>query len=209
MRLLFLGNSLTYTHDVPRLVARLARAAGRLEPAIVSRAEPNYALEDHWNDGVARSVLRSGNFRYVIMQQGPSTLPESRLDLIHWTKRWSDEARVAGTTPAMYGVWPPRGGNLDAGIVNYADAATNAATVLFPVAAVWREAWAADPSLPLYGPDGFHPGAHGAWLAAVVITSVLFDLSPHTLNNLYPESISPYQEATMKAAAARILSAGT
>ena len=205
LRLLFLGNSLTYTHDVPRLVAQLAVAAGRREPAIVTRAEANYALEDHWNDGTARGVLRTGNFTFVIMQQGPSTQPDSRVHLIEWVRTWSDEARIVGTQPAVYGVWPPTGGDIDAGITNHADAAAAANARLFPVAAVWRAVRQADATVPLAGPDGFHQSAHGAWLAAAVITVGLYDVPVASLVNLFPSAITPSQEATMKAAMRAVL----
>lgn len=40
---------------------------------------------------------------------------------------------------------------------------------LLPVAAAWRTAWRRDPSLELYGPDGFHPSELGTALAALVV----------------------------------------
>jgi hypothetical protein len=205
LHLLFLGNSLTYTHDVPRLVARLAVGAGRDEPIIVTRALPNYALEDHWNDGTTRGVLRAGRFAFVVMQQGPSTQADSRVHLIEWVRTWSDEARSVSAQPAVYGVWPPAGGNLDAGITNYADAATAAGARLFPVGAVWRAAWRDDPALPLAGPDGFHPSPHGAWLAAAVITVGIYDVPVASLVNLFPEVITAAQEAVMKNAIRAVL----
>ena len=205
LRLLFLGNSLTYTHDVPALVIQLAVRAGQAEPAVVTRAFPNYALEDHWNDGAARDVLRSGKFTHLIMQQGPSTQPDSRVNLIEWVGKWADAARQASAQAVVYGVWPPMGGNIDAGITNHADAASAANARLVPVAAVWRAALQADPALPLAGPDGFHPSVHGAWLAAAVITVGLYDVPVASLANLFPTQINAGQEATMKTAMRTVL----
>jgi hypothetical protein len=39
----------------------------------------------------------------------------------------------------------------------------------FPAGEAWRAAWAEDPALPLYGPDGFHPSPLGTYLAALVV----------------------------------------
>ena len=48
LRVLFLGNSLTATNDLPAAVAHIASRAGRrLEYRTV--APGGYALEDHWN----------------------------------------------------------------------------------------------------------------------------------------------------------------
>lgn len=205
LRLLFLGNSLTYVHDVPQLVVRMSAAAGRAPPTVVMRAAANLGLEDHWNDPATRALLASGNFDVVIMQQGPSTLPPSRVDLLQWAAVLSSEARRNAARPAIYGVWPPRGGDIDVGITNHADAARDNDALLFPVAAVWRATWAADPSMPLHGPDGFHQSAHGAWLAALVIAAVLHDLPPARFPNLFPGTISSAQEAVMTAAAASVI----
>jgi hypothetical protein len=51
-----------------------------------------FNLEDHWNVGEARSALATHNFDVVVMQQGPSALLESQIDLQLWAKRWADEA---------------------------------------------------------------------------------------------------------------------
>ena len=77
-RVLFIGNSLTYTNDLQRWSRRLARAKGvRVSPASV--ALPNYSLEDHWQRGDALREIRKGGWSLVVLQQGPSAAPESRV----------------------------------------------------------------------------------------------------------------------------------
>ena len=71
-------------------------------------APGGYALEDHWANGAALPALRGGRFDVVVLQQGPSSLPESRVNLIEWAKRWADEARAHDTRPAVLTVWPER-----------------------------------------------------------------------------------------------------
>jgi hypothetical protein len=50
-----------------------------------------------------------------------------------------------------------------------------------PVGDAWREAWAADSKLALYGPDGFHPSLMGTYLAALVIYRQLTEVAPPAL----------------------------
>ena len=96
---LFVGNSLTATNDLPGRVAGLAAAAGRrLEYEEITFG--GFSLEDHWNQGDARAAIATGRWNVVIMQQGPSALPESQVDLRLWAVRFADEARAAGTRPA-------------------------------------------------------------------------------------------------------------
>lgn len=202
VRLLFVGNSLTSAFDIPGQVRQMATAAGFTPPVVLTRAYPDFALEDHWNQGVVQQDLANGHFDFMIMQQGASTLPESGVNLTRWTGTWTTEANRAGTRAGLYVVWAPLGGNLDAGIANYEAAANAAGTAIYPVAEAWREASSRDAGMPLYSADGLHPSEHGAWLAALVITSVIFDRAPRPFPNLYPALISGEQEATLRAAAA-------
>ena len=94
LRVLFVGNSLTATNDLPATVAAIARGVGHTTIDVQMVAPGGYALEDHWANGDALAALRTGRFDVVVLQQGPSSLPESRVNLIEWTKRWADEARA-------------------------------------------------------------------------------------------------------------------
>ena len=40
---------------------------------------------------------------------------------------------------------------------------------MFAVGQAWVDAWAVDPALALYGPDGYHPAELGTYLAALVM----------------------------------------
>lgn len=201
LRVLMLGNSLTYTWDVPGLVAEMAAQAGLVRPHIRSIAEPNFALEDHWEAGAALGTLRAGKYHVVVMQQGPSTLASSGDHLRQWARRWADEARTHGTSPAVYAVWPPAGGNLDAGITHYTLAATESGAALFPVAQAWRLAWADYPRPALYGPDQFHQGPDGAWLAALVIVAMLYDRPVSDFANVMADRIPQEIETVLRRAA--------
>lgn len=201
LSLLFVGNSLTYTHDVPELVKRLAKAAGKAAPTVTVRALPNAGLEDHWNEGWVAKALRQRPYDVLIMQQGPSTLAASGADLSRWTSRFADEAVKYGTRPALFAVWAPSGGDLASGLANYTRAAETAGTVLYPVSAAWQAAWARRPTLPLYGSDGFHPSEHGALLAAMVITGVIYDADPATMPNLFKGTISDEEMIVLRDAA--------
>lgn len=169
-RILFIGNSLTYQGDLPGMVAQLARATGR--PLMVqSVAKPDYGLEQHWLSGEARTAIAGGRWDIVVLQQGPSALPESRRLLIDYTKRFDAEIKKAGARTALYMVWPSRQRRGDAEAVSqsYRAAARAVNAVLLPVGDAWRDAWASDRDLALYAPDNFHPSGIGTYLAALVI----------------------------------------
>jgi hypothetical protein len=175
---LFVGNSLTYANELPEMVRALALASGKtLRIGMV--ANPDWSLEDHWNGGAARSVIRRG-WEVVVLQQGPSSLPESRVLLIDYARRFAGEIRAAGATPALYAVWPSRArlGDFDRASESYRLAAEDVDGMLFPAGEAWRAGWREDPGLPLYAADGLHPSVAGTYAAALVIYARLLDRSP-------------------------------
>ena len=178
IRILFIGNSLTYANDLPGMVCTLARASGR-HAVCESVAKPDYGLEEHWNEKAARQAIGRG-WDFVILQQGPSALPESRVLLVNYTKRFNDEISRTGARTALYMVWPSQARRGDfAGVSqSYAAAAKAVNGLLLPAGDAWRAAWAIDPKLALYGPDGFHPSPMGSYLAALMIHARLFNETP-------------------------------
>jgi hypothetical protein len=173
-RVLFIGNSLTYANDLPKLVERTS--VGVLEPittAVV--AFPDFSLGDHWDKGDALAAIRRGGWDFVVLQQGPSSMPESRAQLIADTRRFDIEIRRAGARTALYQVWPPKARERFAPDVSrsYAEAAKAVGGLLLPVGDAWQAALKADPAMRLYGPDEFHPSIEGSALAARVIVETI------------------------------------
>ena len=75
------------------------------------------------------------------------------------------------STPLQFMTWPSsdRRGDFERVLSSSQLAARAVGGVLLPAGQAWVAAWAIDPSLPLYGPDGYHPGELGTYLAALVI----------------------------------------
>src|SRR3954468_18801752 len=170
-RVLFIGNSLTYTNDLPGTVAGLALAAGdTIEVQTV--AGPNLALIDHVAGQTnAVAVIKSGPWDYVVLQQGPTPLPLYRDTLILATKWLQPYIRDAGARSAQLMVWPSatKRASFDEVRRSTQLAAKAVGGVFLPAGEAWRAAWAAGPRVALYGPDGFHPSELGTYLAALVV----------------------------------------
>ncbi len=205
VRVLFVGNSLTSTNDLPAILAALAHAAGR-EVETGSVVHPGFSLEDHWNQGDARKALLSGRWDVVVLQQGPSALPESQRHLKQWAARFAALARAAEARPALLMVWPEsyRRSALGHVIASYRNAAGAAGADLLPAGDAWRRAWACDRRLPLYGPDGFHPSRLGTHLAALVVYGRILG-APLLVPSLEPEGIARRTARTLQASAALAL----
>ena len=80
-KILFVGNSLTYSNNLPKIVEFIAKKSG--EKIITkSLCYPNYALVDHLHDGTFQKLMAKGKYDYVIVQQGPSSQSEGKKMLI-------------------------------------------------------------------------------------------------------------------------------
>lgn len=171
LRILFIGNSLTAANNLPGIVEALGRARGGATVETAAVTASNFSLEDHWNQGQARAAIARGRWAVVVLQQGPSALPESRVLLRDYAKRFAAEARKTGARTALYMVWPSqaRARDFDDVSTSYTLAARDVDGLLLPAGDAWREAWRLDPSLALYGSDGFHPSGLGSYLAALAV----------------------------------------
>lgn len=175
-RILFVGNSLTYVNDLPAVVRALADSAGIEGVQTAMIAKPDYALEDHWVDGQAPRVITGGGWHWVVMQQGPSSQPDSRINLRTWTGTFSTLVRSKGGQPALYMVWPSlaRFDDFEGSSESYRLAADDVDGRLLAAGDAWRAAWRREPGLALYGADNFHPSVSGTYLAALTVVGGIF-----------------------------------
>lgn len=167
---LFIGNSLTYYHDLPGIVERLGALSGDTIRTSVL-AKPDYALLDHLAGGGARSAIQRERWNVVVMQQGSSALEEGRAWLYAGVDSLAPCIRAAGGRPALYEVWPSASRAFDVGKVreSYLNAAKRVNGDFYPAGTAWQEAWRRDSSLVLYDRDGLHPSSTGSFLAALVM----------------------------------------
>ena len=120
IRVLFVGNSLTYTNNLPRMVRAIA-ASQTGGPVIetATYAIPGAELDDLWDEGHAAAALREGDWDVVVLQERGGLLscvarstrdPECRRsDGAH--RRFSELAGERGARVLLLMTWPPSRGN--------------------------------------------------------------------------------------------------
>jgi len=175
--LLFIGNSLTYTNDLPGLVEKYAKTKG-----IIVKTEmiafPNYALEDHWNDKEIQKLVKSKNYDYIIVQQGPSSQEFGRTSLLEYGKKLNNLCNENKAKLVFFMVWPSKRyyHTYDGVIKNYTNAADQFKALLCPVGKVWKVHFDKTNDFSYYGEDGFHPSIKGSKIAAeVIVKSILIN----------------------------------
>lgn len=175
-KILFVGNSLTYTNDLPSLVEQEAKSRG-VKVKTLSLAYPNYAIIDHWNDGEVQKYIKGGKYDYIVIQQGPSSQNEGRRMLIEDGNKLKRLCDQSGSKLVYFMVWPSQTYyyTFDGVIKNHRDAAKENDAMLCPVGEAWKAYFDKTKDYSLYGADGFHPSPKGSRLAAEVIVDSLFE----------------------------------
>ncbi|OUS01005.1 hypothetical protein A9Q86_09685 [Flavobacteriales bacterium 33_180_T64] len=173
--ILFIGNSLTYTNNLPQLVKEYALQK-EIDINTKMIAFPNYAIEDHWNDGQVQKLISSKAYDFVIIQQGPSSQSDGRKMLIEYGKKYNSLCKLNDTKLCYFMVWPSLNYyyTFDGVIKNHKDAAALNNSILLPVGKIWKDDIASTKSNEYYGSDGFHPSLKGSQIAAKVIVEYLF-----------------------------------
>ena len=194
LRVLFIGNSYTYSHDMPRMVQQLAAAAGERRPLQFEMETPGgESLEGHWKKGAALQKIRRGGWDLVVLQE-QSLRPIEGPDLMHEYARLFDaEIRKAGARTVFYLTWarkhmPDRQGDYNAA---YLAIGRELAALVAPAGMAWARAAAENPACLLYEDDKSHPRPVGAYLTACVFYATFYGRSPAGL----PVTIKPDQVA--------------
>jgi hypothetical protein len=173
--LFFVGNSLTYSNNLPDLVVKIAKTKGRNLKAEML-ALPNYALVDHLADGKLQQMMAKNKYSFVIVQQGPSSQAEGRALLLEAAPQLKKLCTDNGAKLAFYMVWPAYANysTFDGVIRNYTEAATLTQSILCPVGTQWKSHIDNTKDLSYYDTDMFHPSLKGSQVAAEVIYASLF-----------------------------------
>ena len=205
MRILFIGNSYTTRHDLPRLIAELAR------PHVVE-SEVIFAggasLRRHWNGGRAASAIARGGWDYVVLQE-QSTLPVKNRLRYHDNVRLFDAAiKMIHAKTMLYLTWARANALTTQDAIDSAveDIAREIGAGIVPVGVAWRAVTAKHPDIALYLPDGSHPTAAGAYLSACVFVGVLANVDPRILGAPSELDLDPLSAEALRSAAARAIS---
>jgi hypothetical protein len=183
IHVLFIGNSLTYVNDLPKMVAELAKA-GKQRPLRYERETPGgCTLEKHWKDGRALAKIQSRKWDIVVLQdhsQGPLQKRDSMFD---YGRKLDAEIKKNGAKTILYLTWALRNKPDDQAKIGkaYLDLSKELKAQVAPVGIAWAMALKADKRLVLHQPDQKHPLPTGTYLAACVFYATIYGKSPEGL----------------------------
>lgn len=198
-RILFIGNSYTYYHDMPTaMFARLVEQAGyQVEVTAITKGA--HTLEkfadpfDTYGSEVAAALdeSRAGCYDYVILQEQSFRAIGEPASFYDAVRDLAGRIRAIGAEPVLYATWGYKEGysvlqenNLTSEQMTWKMAAAYTAIgeeLDIPVAYVglaFREMYTTRPLADVYAADKSHPSTLGSYLAAVTIFSTIFEQDP-------------------------------
>jgi len=172
---LFLGNSLTYYNEMPRMTAAIA--AGESRPLRVEAVTMSGAsLDQLWTSTRALEKLWTAHWDYVVVQDRGGSAPRTRAAAFElWVGRFAAEARKSGARVLLYMTWDP--GHEAENAALFARVAAEAGARVVPVAAARHDLLAAGGFARLEW-DGTHPDLHGSYLVACSIYAAIYGKPP-------------------------------
>jgi hypothetical protein len=192
VRVLFIGNSFTRMHDLPRVVRRIAEADGNQVAISVAReTRPGATLRRHWMRQRVRWRIQSGAYTHVVLQDHSMRAIEQPTELAAYARRFDEVISGAGARTVLYAPWARRRHRGPAGRALgtpdamqeridavHDDLAGEIDADVAPVGRAWLIAGERLPGVRLYGRDGIHPSVEGTYLAACVLYGVLTARDP-------------------------------
>ncbi|MBO4548845.1 MAG: SGNH/GDSL hydrolase family protein [Abditibacteriota bacterium] len=179
MRILFLGNSFTYFHDLYKEVARLTE--GETEQNVKGGAALAEQLNPETELGKSARLLLQQKWDYVVLQEQSAKPMTNREAFLKSAEELCRLVREAGAKPVFYATWPYRKDS-----DKLASTGRSYREMFIALTEAYHEAARANDALiadvgtafynskaDLYEPDAFHPNSGGTALAAEIISGVI------------------------------------
>ena len=182
MRILMLGNSLTFTNDLPHMLAELTGAE------VVHHTRGGARLSEQLNPKTrlgarTQAALANEAWDYVVLQEmshGPISAPNSFFTSV---ARLCGQIRENGAIPVLYATWAyqkggdklaAKGWDYDEMARSMSEAYHRAAQENHAlIADVGQRFYELSDTQDLYAPDGVHPNELGSRIAAETIAAVI------------------------------------
>jgi len=223
---LFLGNSYTYSNNMPNMASQIATSLG--DTLLVEMNAPGgWKLEQHAaNNSSSIQKIQEKNWDYVVLQaqSNEPSFPPSQVEQETYPFAQilvdSIESNYSCTEPIFFMTWGRKNGDningqfypiistylgmqqrlresyLEMGIDNDATVA--------PVGMAWKESINTNPNFELYTNDESHPNIAGSYLTACVFYCTIFQESCLGAS-FFPSALSSDEAATLQSIASAVV----
>ena len=183
-RILIIGNSRTYYHDMPRMVRQIADGArSPVRFDITTLAWGGASFEENWTNAEVQRAL-SQHWDQIILQPESRAVSgdQNRQSFATYGEKLVAAGRSTNSPVALiinwayaeqaYGSSADRRAHIEMLEESERILAGNGGAQIIDTSAVWEKVHAANPALPLYDDDN-HPSIYGSYLSALMLEGFL------------------------------------
>jgi hypothetical protein len=198
---LFIGNSHTFTHDLPGTLALLAASSPeglQLETAEVTQG--GATLQGLYDQPATLDVIHSQAWTYVVLQEQstlPLTDPEAMWDAVRLFDGVIDDH---GSLTTLFLLWARADfpWTQDQITDAYTTIGHEVGALVAPVGLAWEASLDQQPDLQLHSDDGSHPGPRGTYLSACVFLSTLYGIPTLGLDHTFMPGLTADEAAFLQ-----------
>lgn len=175
MRVLFIGNSHTYFHDMPHTFSRMCALLTGETPEVTMLAYSNRSLAWHREEYFSlRFALLYGQYDYCILQQQAHPFPDEE-QTRQSVNRILSLCQSGGAIPVLLMTWAEQKHPEHFQPMHrfYTAFAAETDAMLAPVGELFDEICRSNPEIELYWHDGEHASAYGDYLIAATLAALL------------------------------------
>ena len=175
MRVLFIGNSHTYFHDMPHTFARMCEQLTGQTPEVTMLAYSERSLAWHREEYFyLRFALLYGHYDYCVLQQQAHPFPDEELTRSS-VLRILSLCESAGTKPVLMMTWAEQAFPEHFLPMQrcYTALAAETGAILAPVGELFDLIRQTHPEMELYWHDGEHASIYGDYLIAATLAALL------------------------------------
>lgn len=201
IRVLYVGNSYSFTSNMPHLVSLLSDTTDT--KLITSNSAVGGAtLKDHWNHNKnlkTKKIIQEGKYDIVVLQEHSLGTIEKKADFLKYSKRLCDLIKASGAKPYLYVTWARQKAPQYQETITkvYKEAAKENDCNLILVGEAWKLARTLRPDIELFEIDGSHPSNLGAFLTACVFVNTFASEVPLYLANWYVRADANREQITL------------
>jgi hypothetical protein len=194
IRVLFIGNSLTFWNELPWMTRRVAGSLGARPLLPEFSGMGGASLRQHWERGNALRAIKEYHWDFVVLQAQSSEMSDRPEEMMKYARLFDREIGRVGAKTVFFVTWKAEGqrGTQSELTARYIGLARELDALIAPVGVAWDEL--RHGGMDLFDPGGVHPNLKGSYLAACVFYSTFYGASPagatHTFETKFdiPES---------------------
>ena len=176
LRILFIGNSLTFWNEMPWMFEQVARSLAS-RPKTQFSGRSGLSLRAHSREGRAQKAIAEGRWDYVVIQPQSTEMMREGEETAKYAGMFDELARKSGAKTVVFLTWAPRSADFkqEALTARYRAMADRLNARVAPIGEAWAELARSGIEME---EGGAHPTLAGSYLATCVLYATLYGKSP-------------------------------